>query len=48
MFERYSRFVESLPRLASKVSLDVDELTFGDLSFLIDQWLHVNGPLVAN
>lgn len=48
MFERYRRFLESLPRLASKVSLDVDELTFSDLSFLIDQWLRSNGPLITN
>lgn len=48
MFERYSRFLESLPRLASIVSLDVDELTFNDLSFLIDEWLRSNRPLSAN
>lgn len=44
MFERYGRFVESLPRLAARIALDPDELTFGDLSFLIARWLRTNKP----
>jgi hypothetical protein len=44
MFDRYSRFVESLPRLASRVALDPDNLTFSDLSFLIARWLRKNRP----
>ncbi|HEV7589242.1 MAG TPA: hypothetical protein VGO40_14095 [Longimicrobium sp.] len=44
MFDRYSRFVQSLPRLASRIALDPDELTFSDLSFLIARWLRRNNP----
>ena len=48
MFERYSRFVESLPGLASRIALDPDELTFSDLSFLVARWLRTNKPRTAS
>ena len=48
MFERYSRFVESLPRLAAMIDLDPDELTFSDLSFLVARWLRTNRPPTAD
>ena len=48
MFERYSRFVESLPRRASRVALEPGELTFSDLCFLVARWLHRNGPPVTS
>ena len=44
IFRRYCRFVESLPRLARRMALDPDELTFGDLSALATQWLRNNRP----
>jgi hypothetical protein len=48
MFERYCRFVDSLPRLASTVALDPDELTFSDLSYLTARWLRTNKPAPAS
>jgi hypothetical protein len=39
IFARYLRFLESLPAFAAKVGLDVDELTFNDLTFLATEWL---------
>ncbi|SOD04123.1 hypothetical protein SAMN05216486_12510 [bacterium JGI 053] len=46
IFERYSRFVESLPRLADRIALRPDELTFGDLSGLVTEWLGSNRPAI--
>lgn len=48
MFERYTRFVDALPRLAARIDLDADELTFSDLAFLVTRWLRKNGPSLAN
>jgi hypothetical protein len=46
IFERYCRFVESLPILADRIALDPNELTFGDLSGLVTQWLGSNRPAI--
>jgi hypothetical protein len=48
IFERYCRFVESLPPLAERTSLHLDELTFGDLSGLVTAWLRSNKPAVSD
>lgn len=37
--ERYLRFNERLPRLAAKTELRVEELTFNDLTRLMNEWL---------
>jgi hypothetical protein len=42
MYDRYRRFVESLPELAAGVDANPDELPFSDLSFLAACWLAVN------
>jgi hypothetical protein len=47
IFERYCRFVESMPGLARRVDLHPEELTFGDLSNLIIEWLGSNKPAIA-
>ncbi|HKP76360.1 MAG TPA: hypothetical protein VJT67_12605 [Longimicrobiaceae bacterium] len=47
IFRRYCRFVQSLPRLARRVSLHPDELTFGDLSYLVVEWLGTDRPSAA-
>jgi hypothetical protein len=48
IFERYCRFVESLPRLAERTALHLDELTFGDLSGLVTEWLRSNKPAMSD
>jgi hypothetical protein len=46
IFERYCRFVESLPILADRIALHPDEITFGDLSALVTEWLRSNRPAI--
>ncbi len=46
-WERYLRFDESLARLADRVRLDPNDLTFGDLVSLVSEWLRMNTPGVA-
>jgi hypothetical protein len=48
IFERYCRFMESMPRLAYRIALHPEELTFGDLSILIIEWLGSNRPEVSS
>ncbi len=40
----YREFTERLPRLARKVGLESQELTFRDLAALITEWLRRNAP----
>lgn len=47
IFQRYCRFVASLPRQARRMSLHPDELTFGDLSYLVLEWMGANRPSAA-
>jgi hypothetical protein len=42
MYERYLHFMERLPRLARRVRLRAEELTFQDLVGLVTQWLSAN------
>jgi hypothetical protein len=44
IYERYCRFLESLPGLAARVAPRADEITFGDLRALIAEWLRSNRP----
>jgi hypothetical protein len=39
IYEQYRRFARGLPRLATKTCLRVQELTFNDLTRIIDEWL---------
>ena len=43
----YRRFVRRLPRMASRASLRVRELTFNDLTRLVDEWLVAEPGLSA-
>jgi hypothetical protein len=44
---RYERFTESLPSLAARVGLEMDELVFNDLLLLVAEWLRVNPARTA-
>jgi hypothetical protein len=44
IYQQYREFTERLPRLAAEVGLEVQELTFRDLSSLINEWLRINVP----
>jgi hypothetical protein len=44
IYQRYLEFTERLPRLAAEVGLEVQELTFGDLSALVTEWLRIDAP----
>ncbi|HEX8408725.1 MAG TPA: hypothetical protein VF883_07670 [Thermoanaerobaculia bacterium] len=39
IYERYQRFRDDLPALCTELRLDVDELTFADLSEAVSVWL---------
>lgn len=41
--QRYRRFREELPAFASVAKLNAENLTFVDYSYLIAEWLKVNG-----
>jgi hypothetical protein len=48
IYDRYCRFVESLPSLAGRIALRTDEITFGDLCGLVTEWLRNNKPALAS
>jgi hypothetical protein len=39
IYTQYRRFARALPRLATKTQLRVPELTFNDLTRIVDEWL---------
>jgi len=39
IFKRYETFKADLPQICSELNLDLQELTFTDLSFTIALWL---------
>lgn len=43
-YNRYLRFDESLPYLADRVGLDVNDLLFSDFTGLVSEWLRLNTP----
>lgn len=43
LFVRYLAFAEAIPGMAVKLKLDVEEITFRDLTGLVSLWLEMNG-----
>lgn len=44
IYSAYNRFVSDLPKLATKLKLDVDNLIYADLIELMNLWLDENRP----